>query len=115
MLGSSDAEVLSNRDDGVSMRVFLNQTATSADPIQVEVTFRSSTPYILKARAYYPDRSTIGYDHGEMLDTITTWADHRDTDYRNPHQGKFAGPVEICFPAGPSKLCTCVFGHNCHH
>jgi len=103
VLGSSDAEVLSNRDDGVSMRVFLNQTATSADPIQVEVTFRSSTPYILKARAYYPDRSTIGYDHGEMLDTITTWADHRDTDYRYPHQGKFKDQWKYVFrPARPN-------------
>ena len=64
---------------------------------------KSGANYRLKARAYYPDRSTIGYDHGEMLDTITTWADHRDTEYRNPHQGKFAGQWKYVFrPARPN-------------
>jgi len=64
---------------------------------------KSGSNYRMKARAYYPDRSTIGYDHGEMLDTITTWADHRDTEYRNPHQGKFAGQWKYVFrPARPN-------------
>ena len=57
----------------------------------------------MKARAYYPDRSTIGYAHSDMLDTITTWADHRDTEYRNPHQGQFAGQWKYVFrPARPN-------------
>jgi hypothetical protein len=64
---------------------------------------KSGSNYRIKARAYYPDRSTIGYDHGELLDTISTWADHRDTDYRNPHQGKFAGQWKYVFrPARPN-------------
>ena len=32
---------------------------------------------VLKARAYYPNRSSIGYAHSDLLDTIHTWADHR--------------------------------------
>ncbi|MDB4055519.1 hypothetical protein N9496_05960 [Akkermansiaceae bacterium] len=64
---------------------------------------KSGSNYRMKARAYYPDRSTIGYDHGQVLDTITTWADHRDTEYRNPHQGMFAGQWKYVFrPARPN-------------
>ena len=64
---------------------------------------KSGSNYRLKARAYYPDRSTIGYDHGQILDTISTWADHRDTDYRKPHQGIFAGQWKYVFrPARPN-------------
>ena len=64
---------------------------------------KSGSNYRIKARAYYPDRTTIGYAHSDMLDTISTWADHRDTDYRNPHQGPFAGQWKYVFrPARPS-------------
>jgi hypothetical protein len=64
---------------------------------------KSGSNYRMKARAYYPDRTTIGYAHSDMLDTISTWADHRDTEYRNPHQGQFAGQWKYVFrPARPN-------------
>jgi hypothetical protein len=63
----------------------------------------SGSNYSIKARAYYPDRTTIGYSHSDMLDTIITWADHRDTDYRKPFQGRFAGEWKYIFrPARPN-------------
>ncbi|MDG1357468.1 MAG: hypothetical protein P8P36_04675, partial [Akkermansiaceae bacterium] len=64
---------------------------------------KSGSNYKMKARPYYPDRTTIGYAHSDMLDTIVTWADHRDTEYRNPHQGQFAGDWKYVFrPARPN-------------
>jgi len=45
----------------------------------------------MKARAYYPNRESIGHAYSTTLDTISTWADHRDTDWRKPLQGRF-GP-----------------------
>ena len=45
----------------------------------------------MKARAYYPNRESIGHAYSATLDTISTWADHRDTDWRKPLQGRF-GP-----------------------
>ncbi len=58
---------------------------------------KNGTSYKLKARSYYPNRSDIGYVHSEMLDTIITWADHRDTDRRRPYQGPLGGQWKYVF------------------
>jgi hypothetical protein len=71
---------------------------------------KSGSNYRLKARAYYPNRSSIGYAHSDMLDTITTWADHRDTDYRNPHQGIFAGQWKYVFRPARASYAPVLLG-----
>ncbi|MGB2351895.1 MAG: hypothetical protein ACPH9O_09745, partial [Akkermansiaceae bacterium] len=71
---------------------------------------KSGSNYRLKARAYYPNRSSIGYAHSDMLDTITTWADHRDTDYRNPYQGIFAGQWKYVFRPARASYAPVLLG-----
>ncbi|MEO0414990.1 MAG: hypothetical protein AAF226_08575 [Verrucomicrobiota bacterium] len=48
-----------------------------------------------------------------MLDTIITWADHRDTDYRKPYQGKFANKWKYLFRPARASYAPVNLGTTC--
>ena len=65
---------------------------------------------VLKARAYYPNRSSIGYAHSDLLDTIQHLGG--SPGYRLPQatSGNVSRQVEVHFPSRPAELRACIPG-----